>query len=241
MTIANSVLNDGFFVIEDFFSKDSAELVRQDILNEFEKVNENSNAITENNVTANEPEGGFPQGKNLRVMPSSYSQIPNIVKEIFKSQIVNETIDEYYGQFCKRFLQVFASWEKRIVTDQDLGRHSWLHADPYASLKFAFFPFGATKDNGAPMVVPKSRAEGKVIREQFMSMGPKGIHGGVAHRMIDFQQYCPQLVTRTEDEAIHVEVSDRDLLILDTDTYHAGGKIVQKDKQRIAVYIHNRP
>ena len=132
----------------------------------FEKVNENCNAITENNTMANEPEGGFPQGKNLRVMPSSYGAIPNIVKQVFESKTVNKVIDEYYGQSCKRFLQVFASWEKRVVTNENLGRHSWLHADPYAALKFAFFPFGATKDNGAPMVVPKSRAEGKIIREQ---------------------------------------------------------------------------
>ena len=91
------------------------------------------------------------------------------------------------------------------------------------------------------MVVPKSRAEGKIIREQFMSRGPRGIQGGIAHRMVDFQQYCPQLITRNEDEAVHAEVSPRDLLVLDTDTYHAGGKIVEENKQRIAVYIHNRP
>jgi hypothetical protein len=241
MTIADNIRNDGFFIIKDFFSDKTCNLVKKDILDCFEKVNENCNAITENNTMANEPEGGFPQGKNLRVMPSSYGAIPNIVKQVFESKTVNKVIDEYYGQSCKRFLQVFASWEKRVVTNENLGRHSWLHADPYAALKFAFFPFGATKDNGAPMVVPKSRAEGKIIREQFMSMGPKGIHGGIAHRMIDFQECCPQLITRTEDESVHIEVSDRDLLILDTDTYHAGGKITEKNKQRIAVYIHNRP
>jgi ectoine hydroxylase-related dioxygenase (phytanoyl-CoA dioxygenase family) len=241
MSIARSVLNDGFFVIKNFFSEESASFVKQDIMNEFEKVNERSNAITEKGVTVNEPEGGFAQGKNLRIMPSSYNCIPNVVKSVFQSSVVNDTITEYYGPFCQRFLQVFASWEKRVVTDKNLGRHSWLHADPYASLKFAFFPFGATKQNGAPKVVPNSRQEGAVIRQQFMSRNPSGIQGGIAHRMIDFYEQCPELITRTEDEAIDVEVSERDLLILDTDTYHAGGKILDDNQERIAVYIHSRP
>ncbi len=240
MSIARSVFNDGFFVIRDFFSEESAELVKKDILDEFEKVNESCNAITENNVVSHR-EIAFPQGKNIRIMPSSYNCIPNIVRSVLKSAVVNDTITEYYGPFCQRFLQIFASWEKRIVTDQDLGRHSWLHADPYASLKFAFFPFGATKQNGAPRVVPNSRQEGAVIRQQFMSRNPSGIQGGIAHRMIDFYEQCPELITRTEDEAIDVEVSERDLLILDTDTYHAGGKILDDNQERIAVYIHSRP
>ena len=97
------------------------------------------------------------------------------------------------------------------------------------------------KQNGAPRVVPNSRQEGAVIRQQFMSRNPSGIQGGIAHRMIDFYEQCPELITRTEDEAIDVEVSERDLLILDTDTYHAGGKILDDNQERIAVYIHSRP
>ena len=239
--IVNKIKDDGFAVMENFFSDSEAALIKNEIINCFEPAKEGCYAITENGVTSNGPDGEFPQGKNIRIMQTSYNQIPNVCSIIFENYHVNKIISDYYSDNCNRFLQVFASWENKMVEDDDLARYSWLHSDPYASLKFAFFPFGASKKNGAPRVVPKSRSEGETIRKQFMSRGPKGIQGGVAHRMIDFKEQCPDLITRSEDEAISVEVSPNDMLILDTDTYHAGGNILEPHQERIAVYIHNRP
>jgi ectoine hydroxylase-related dioxygenase (phytanoyl-CoA dioxygenase family) len=241
MDIVENIKNDGFVVLRNFLSESEAESIKDEIIKSFIKVEDTCYATTENNQTTNGAKGENPQGKNLRIMPSSYEQIPNIKKYIFNNQLLNDTISNYYTAHCKRFLQVFTSWEDKVVDKNSVARYGWLHSDPYASLKIAIFPLGATKTTGALKVIPGSREEGKIIRERFMSLGPKGIQGGVAHRMVDFKQQCPDLITRNEDEAIDVEVSNLDLVILDTDTYHAGGELIDEKSQRIAVYIHNRP
>lgn len=227
MKISDTIKEKGFFKIDNFFTQEESTLLCDEIISCYNK-----------NVGLSE---NYKWGKHFRLGPQHYSHVPNLVNIILNNKLVNSVIDDYYGKNCQRFMQTFSTWEKNSVDQSQLGRHSWLHSDPYAALKFAFFPLGATKDTGALKVVPNSREEGKNIREQFMSKNPLGMEGGIAHRMVDFKKLCPHLITRNEDEAIVLEASPRDLLILDTDTYHGGGDISINNAERIGVYIHTRP
>ena len=224
MNISNIIKEQGYYKIDDFFSLEESVALRDEVITCIKKIGQK-----------------FKWGQHVRIMPNNYNHIPNINKCLFSNKLVNEVIDQYYGKRCQRFMQTFCSWEQNIVKESELARHSWLHSDPYAALKFAFFPLGATKETGALMVIPNSRAEGKNIREKFMSKKPAGMNGGIAHRMIDFREHCPDLITREEKEAIYIEASPTDLVIIDTDTYHGGGNISLENAERIAVYIHNRP
>jgi hypothetical protein len=64
------------------------------------------------------------------------------------------------------------------------------------------------------------------------------MNGGYPHRLVDFPE---NMVTVCESDAEYVECSPTDLVILDTDLYHAGGILREEGVERIAVYIHSRP
>ena len=137
-------------------------------------------------------------------------------------------------------MQVFSTYETRVVSNKEKGRQADLHVDPHASLKFAVFPLGATKESGALRVIPGSRAEGQKIRESFILTSPpnSGYLKGYPHRLTDFPK---DMVTVKETDACYLECSPTDLVILDTDIYHGGGVILEEGTERIALYLHNRP
>jgi len=241
----HTVKTQGFCLIKNWFTQEQVKEVTEELVGLYERVPQGGSAVVEHAFQVTH--GDFPQGKDLILRPPAYSYIKNIQKYIMNSQPLNDVLDEYYGKGCQRFLQTFSTMENTVVDKKDLARHSWMHVDPFASLKFAFFPYGSTAKTGALRVIPNSRQEGATIRQHFMktenplSKNPQGLRGGIAHRLIDFQKECPNLVTKREGDAVFIEASPHDLVIIDTDTYHAGGEMKEQNKTRMAVYIHNRP
>jgi ectoine hydroxylase-related dioxygenase (phytanoyl-CoA dioxygenase family) len=61
---------------------------------------------------------------------------------------------------------------------------------------------------------------------------------GIAHRFIDYQDIYESAYT--EEQAIHIDVKAGDLLVLNTDNWHAGGIIQEDGEERMAIYYHNR-
>ena len=235
----DTLKKQGICLVKNWFTKEEMDKITKELLSIFDEVPDTRNAIVAKEITLSSEE--FSQGKDLSIAPSGYAHIPSIVNNIMLNDKINSVLDQYYSKRCQRFMQTFSTMENKIVTDKDLGRHSWIHVDPYAAFKFAFFPYGAKKETGALRVIPESRGEGVAIRENFMSKNPRGINGGIAHRLIDFEEMCPELVSRKESEAVFVECDPLDLVMLDTDMYHGGGAMQEKGRTRIAVYIHNRP
>jgi hypothetical protein len=238
--ILESLSNDGYFIFRNWFSNESSKLLLEEISDAHSLVNVKSCGTFDNPHTKTVRSGGhFSQGTDIIIRPVAYRHFPALLS-VISNKSLNDIVDSYYGSNSQKFMQTFSTHEKHSVDDDLLGRHSWLHVDPYQSLKFAFFPLGTTKESGCLRVIPQSNKEGRTIREQFMSKNPKGLNGGIAHRMVDFKNYCPDLVTRSEDEVIYIECSHLDLVAIDTDTYHAGGAIEKDGLERLAVYIHNR-
>jgi len=228
----------GVCIIKSWFSQKEWDDIAKELLNIFDQIPETYEATLENRLKSSP---GFPQGKHVRISPSGYRYISSIKNYIMSNHDLNSILDQYYSPNCQRFMQTFCGMENKVVADENLGRHSWIHVDPYAALKFAFFPYGARKETGALKIIPNSRAEGATIRQQFMSQNPTGLNGGIAHRLVDFEKMCSTLVTRKEEESIYLECDPLDLVIIDTDMYHAGGMMEKENHTRISVYIHNRP
>jgi len=241
----HAVKTQGFCLIKNWFTQEQVKEITEELESLYKRVPQGGSAVVEHAFQVTH--GDFAQGKDLILRPPAYSYIKNIQKYIMNSQPLNDVLDEHYGKGCQRFLQTFSTMENTVVDKKDLARHSWMHVDPFASLKFAFFPYGSTAKTGALRVIPNSRQEGATIRQHFMktenplSKNPQGLRGGIAHRLIDFQKECPDLVTRREEEAVFIEASPCDLVIVDTDVYHTGGEMKEQNKTRMAVYIHNRP
>jgi ectoine hydroxylase-related dioxygenase (phytanoyl-CoA dioxygenase family) len=146
-------------------------------------------------------------------------------------------LNYFYPPPNRKLLQVFTTYEYKKVEQDKLPRNSWLHFDPYASLKFAVMLQDTTARNGSLFAIPTSHAEGKTIRENFMQH-KEAFKKGFSHRFVDYQEIYN--TKYTEKDAIHINTKVGDLLILNTDNWHAGGVIQEDDAERMAIYYHNR-
>jgi len=234
-TVIDTIKSQGLCIIKDWFTNEQAELLKQEQLLAYSQFGDNIRKIFPNQQES------FRQGKAMAILPNSYGLFPSLQEIVLSDSYLNDVVHSYYNNNCKKFLQIFCTYENKVVSKDNLGRASHLHVDPYAAFKIAFFPFGAKKSNGALRVIPGSREEGANIRINFMSKNPKGLDGGIAHTIKEFNEQCPELVTRNEEEAVYMECSSTDICLIDTDTYHGGGLIEEKGKERLAVYIHSRP
>lgn len=234
--ILNSVMDNGLCIIKDYFTEEQAEALKKEQLDIYKNIPKFKRAIFSGGQDRLEE---FTQGKAYAMYPDSYKQFPHMVR-VMTDKVLATAVGTYYqgGQY---FMQTFGTYENKVVSEDNLGRHSFLHVDPYAALKIAFFPMGATEENGALRVIPGSRAEGARIRINFMSKNPPGKGGGIAHTIEEFKEQCPELVTVDEKDAVYMECSPRDVCLIDTDTFHGGGLIKKKGQERLAVYIHSRP
>ena len=233
-TAVKTVQQQGLCIIKDWFTDDQVSSLKNEQLKAYETISDKKRMLLLGSETREEE---FSQGKAI----DAYKDFPSLVENVLYDEFLNNVINMYYRGQCQKFMQTFCTYENAVVADEDLGRHSRLHVDPYAALKLAFFPLGATKANGALRIIPGSRQEGVNIRTRFMSSSPKGLSGGIAHTIQEFREQCPELVTRSEDEIVYMECSPNDMCIVDTDTYHGGGLIEEEGEERLAVYIHSRP
>jgi ectoine hydroxylase-related dioxygenase (phytanoyl-CoA dioxygenase family) len=240
LALVSQIKEQGYAIIKDALSVEQADNLKSEMTEAYNKVPENGVGIFDTDSFDPRMSGHFEQGKSMLVYPPAYKYFKYMSEYFFGSQFINTVIEMYYGGRCNKFLQTYSTYESNVVDNSELDRHSWMHVDPYQALKVAFFPLGSTIKSGALRVIPNSRQEGSIIRQQFMSQNPKGLRGGIAHRMVDFREHCPTLITRNEDEAIYLECNPTDICFLDTDTYHGGGLVTDNNLERMAFFIHNR-
>ena len=235
--IAMTVKEHGFCIVRNYFDVSNIEELQKEINGLYSIVPDGNTMQTIGN--GHRLEKDCPAGKSLRIDKSSYDFLPVLKRLFVEDETLQEQVTEYYGPSCDRFLQIFSTMEVGSVDEEELGRHSWMHVDPYAAFKYATFLTKTTEETGALKVIPGSREEGKNIRENYISKtDDQGLNGGKPHRIIDFPS---EMVTRSEDEGVFVECDLGDLVAIDTDIYHAGGKILDPDATRIAIYVHSRP
>jgi len=235
--IASTVKKYGFCIIPNYFSEEDSRLLKEEFERLYDYIKEGHTGYCDGGSIRCEKD--CPSGKNMRISSSFYGNTPVLSQLFFNDQNLSDQVDEYYGGNCNKFLQTFSSREIGKVEEDELGRQSWMHVDPYESFKYATFLTKTTPENGALKVIPGSREEGKKIREEWMwKTDKKGIQGGMPHRLVDFP---PEMVTVKEEDAVYVECDLGDLVAIDTDVFHAGGDIKVEGETRTAIYVHNRP
>jgi len=235
--IASTVKEYGFCIIPNYFSDTDFQQLVNEVEGVYSQVPEGHEGIC--SVGGIQNMATYPAGKSLVVDRGFYPKIPVINRLFFQDPALSSQVDEYYGGRCDKFMQTFSTKELGKVMSEDLGRQSWMHVDPYASMKYACFLTKTTSENGALRVIPGSRACGQKIREEWMwKTDKKGIKGGMPHRLVDFP---PEMVTVKEEDAIYIECNPGDLVAIDTDVFHAGGDIQKEGETRTAIYVHNRP
>ena len=127
--------------------------------------------------------------------------------------------------------------EYKVIEKEKWPRNSYLHFDPYASLKFFLFLSDTDADGGATHYVPQSHKVGRSYREKKLNLGDTtGMHGGCKHRLEDYTD-TPEY---TQKDAVPVIAKRGDLLVIDTDTLHYGG-VLRKETSRKVILLHNRP
>ena len=237
--IEEDLKKQGYSLVKDWFSPQQAEEIKLELLHIYDQIPEQKILDISHPQQAT-VDKEYKAGKAITLKPVGYTIIPKLVELFAENEELNTVVESYLGKTYQKLMQIYSTYETCVVSDEEKGRQADLHIDPHASLKFAVFPIGSTKESGALRIIPGSREEGKKIRESFiLPAGPHaGYLGGYPHRMMDFPA---DMVTFQEEDAQYLECSPTDLVILDTDIYHGGGVLLEDGKERLAVYLHNRP
>lgn len=231
-----SLQRDGFCVIDNFVSPEDLASLTQEFDSLFDKLTDKSQGYIEGGSLRSE-ENGYPPGKHIVAPRSEYGSLPYLIS-LFNTREARLLVDSYCGMGSDFLMQIFLSHEYNSASNNsEWSRNNWLHFDPYPSLKFLLYLTDVSEENGASGVIKGSRALGKKYRTSLNLSDKSGLHGGVPHRLEDFEKE-PQY---TNSDADLITGSAGMLLILDTDCLHCGGIIHSSDVDRKCVILHNRP
>lgn len=234
---ACQIKKNGAVHIPMFLSGTALDSVEKEFDNIFSHIPDYKEAVLANPNTLNiEQNSNYDGGKHLRVMPPAYSNFPSLLS-VFNTADFRDLVCEYLGvpnQFC---MQIFMSNEYKVLDEKKWPRNSYLHFDPYSSLKFFLFLTDTDVEGGATHYVPQSHKVGRSYRMKKLNLGDTtGLHGGCKHRLEDYTD-TPEY---TQKDAVPVVAKRGDLLVIDTDTLHYGG-VLQKEANRKVILVHNRP
>jgi ectoine hydroxylase-related dioxygenase (phytanoyl-CoA dioxygenase family) len=93
------------------------------------------------------------------------------------------------------------------------------------------------EENGALFVIPESHDEGKHIRENMLEHKAT-FNKGFSHRFVDYDESFQSRYT--EEDKVFINATPGDLLVLNTDAWHGGGVLKSEERDRMAIYYHNR-
>lgn len=228
----------GVCVLKNYFDVEEIKTIFNELDFLYEKVPEKRHGhLYSPNQMQLSAEDDYSSGKSVCFYNNSYSIVPSFSKLFFENALLNDVLNKHFSEKCNRFLQIFTTQEYRVIDRDNCPRNSFIHIDPFESLKFAIFYPDVDESNGSLKVIPKSFNEGSSIRKNFISKQiptPKGY----LHKMEEFPS---EMVTFTPDQIISIDTSVGDLVLLNTDNYHSGGSILESGKYRKAIYVHNRP
>jgi|TARA_S200002703_G_scaffold139630_1_gene130395 hypothetical protein len=228
---------DGLLHITSFASEEHLKSIEDEFDSVFNLIPNRKEAVMQSpQMLSVHNESNYESGKHLRVMPPAYPRFPALIERLNTLELKN-LVDEYLGTPNQYFLQIFMSNEFNVVEASEKARNSYLHFDPYPSLKFFLYLTDADIDNGATQYVPGSREVGRDYRINKLNLADTtGIHGGCKHRLEDYTE-SPEY---TEADTVPIIAKRGDLVVIDTDVLHLGG-FLKKNSDRKVVIVHNRP
>lgn len=226
----------GVLKVLGYFDSESVNNVRVELSAVYDKIPDFTNVefgyagIQKHNI--------HESGKSMRIInPKYYKTFPQMVSLIAADQHLDRFLNHFYPPPNRKLMQIFTTHESHAIAGAEVPRNSWLHFDPYPALKYAVMLQETNEDNGALFVIPGSHPEGKEIRETLL--GHKGsFKKGFSHRFVDYEDIYESQYS--EDDKIYIDASVGDLLVLNTDTWHGGGVLRSEDRDRMAIYYHNR-
>lgn len=212
----------------------------QDSINEMVTTLQNEGVFKVNNFLTNsevgqlyydvkilcESQGGhYEFGRNYRGKHLS-KHSPSLINA-FNRPWMKELSSKYTGKNSYGD-NVYATYD--YLSNKGLARNGWLHFDRSHCFKYFIYLTDTTQDSGAFSCSPGSRLEGKQLRENAWKAKN---YDNVKNRIeLDYP------VLLKEYPTIPVEAKKGTLIIFDSDCFHKGGEVKEKE-ERLVVRLHN--
>ncbi len=116
------------------------------------------------------------------------------------------------------------------ITTNEWARQGWLHFDKQRSFKFFLYLTDVDSTCGSLTMSPKSHKEGGRLRKYM-------VNNGKYENERKLEETNKELIKKYPFEPI--EGKSGTLIIFDTDTFHKGG-VVEKNKERLIIRLHNK-
>jgi len=234
--IKSTLVIYGVSIIRNFFTKEEVKNLDDELKPVFDTLDYGAVGSLDTGPLRIQ-ENIYQPGKALRIAPPSYDRFINLQNCFVNNDFLNNIVNSFYGTPNNKFMQVFA-YHDTITRNKKwvdgMNHAGGLHFDPFQSLKFATYLTDVSIKNGMTRVIPKSQNEGAYFRlhelKETMWENKPVLD---CHAPFKFSSY-------TKEDAICPEVSAGDLVIFDTDCWHAGGEILEAGLERKCIIFHNR-
>lgn len=222
------VKKNGYAFISNFFSPSEVSTLKNRLLKIYLQCSIGDQIDIPGKVIKNQ----YSIGKSMRIYPEAYGEFPEFTR--FQDNNLSNLVDDFFDKSFNKRLQVFSSYETLTYNDvSSLPRNAYMHIDPYHSLKFLCYLTDTNKSNGALQIIPETAWIGKNIRNE------NSIESLLSSDLYTFTK-SNYYDKSYEDKIVYVEGKAGDLIILDTDTLHCGGIILDKGLERMTIICHNR-
>jgi|TARA_R110002096_G_scaffold20180_2_gene67154 hypothetical protein len=226
----------GVLKVLGYFNLEQINNVRNELSAIFEKIPDFTNV--EFGYAGIRKHNTHESGKSIRIInPKYYKTFSQMTSLVADDGHLDRFLNYFYSPPNRKLMQVFTTHEYKIVEDADIPRNSWLHFDPYPALKYAVMLQETDEENGALFVIPESHDEGKHIRENMLEHKAT-FNKGFSHRFVDYDESFQSRYT--EEDKVFINATPGDLLVLNTDAWHGGGVLKSEERDRMAIYYHNR-
>lgn len=173
----------------------------------------------------------YPPGQMARLSFNEYGHIPETVK-LFRENSLQKAATDYFGAPTEYMLQIFMTWEYKLLDKDNWSRNQHLHFDPYHAYKYLLFLTDVDKELGAFACVPGTTNIGRILR------GRNSLEQNL--KTFSYSLDAHKDYAHLEDELVYMEGKAGMLLVIDTDTIHGGGVLLKDGLERKVINIHSR-
>lgn len=218
--IFEQIKNKGYCFIDSFLTENEVEIIQTELLSLYQTIPDYS-TLYDNRISENE----YPYGKSMRF--GGFNFIPNF-KDIFLSKNFSNITKSYLGPHCQENLQTFTSFEYKKSTEADgKPRNSYWHFDPWRALKYFFYLEDVDLSNGCLRVMEDTLSISKDIRNKYP-----------LQEIVDKYYIVEDLID--DNKVINFEGKRGSMIVFDTDLFHVGSNILDDNKKRMIITVHNR-
>jgi ectoine hydroxylase-related dioxygenase (phytanoyl-CoA dioxygenase family) len=226
--LLKSINENGYALVPNFFNVNEVKNIRNKLLSIYAQYELGDQIELPGKSTHHQ----YSTGKSMRIYPSAYDNFAEFVR--FKESWLTQLTNTFFEGANNKGLQVFSSYETLSYNEvNELPRNSYMHVDPYHSLKFFSYLTNTTKENGALQVIPGTSWIGRRIREE------NNIEDLLNSDLYTFKK-SKYYDSNLENKIEYVEGNAGDLVILDTDVIHCGGILLKPELERLTIIYHNR-